>query len=273
MSGPGTNTDLELAPRVTIDDATLHQVRTRKDDESIPPSPTSTIEDGDIATIQEDDDEPDWPTEWGAWLALIGCFFLMFNSWGLVNAFGTFATEYKESLLLTYDLKMFNLIGSTESFVVLVSSFFVGRLLDAGYSRIILPTGFVLTTLGMFMLSLAANDRPVTTSSYGLIWLTQGLVVGLGMACFFVPSSQSTYSFHSTSGQILTVTTVVATWFPKRRSWAIGVVASGASIGKLQTASLFGYFLTKLTAGLVYPFMVRRRSAVREPAYQLRDLH
>ena len=34
-------------------------------------------------------DEPDWPTTWRAYTALLGCFFLMFNSWGIINAYGS----------------------------------------------------------------------------------------------------------------------------------------------------------------------------------------
>ena len=30
-------------------------------------------------------DEPTWPKGWRPWTALLGCFFLMFNSWGWVN--------------------------------------------------------------------------------------------------------------------------------------------------------------------------------------------
>lgn len=43
----------------------------------------------DVAEATEDgDDEPNWPKEWRAYACLTGCFFLMFNSWGLVNAYG-----------------------------------------------------------------------------------------------------------------------------------------------------------------------------------------
>ena len=145
------------------------------------------------------DVEPDWPSGWRPWFALAGCFFLMFNSWGLVNAYGTFATYYKESLMTDQTLYMFNLIGSTESFVVLLLSSFVGRLLDAGYSRFVLPTGFALVTIGMFTLSVSAEDqgREQDSGSYINVWLTQGLTTGLGMACFFVSSSQSESLSHA----------------------------------------------------------------------------
>jgi len=44
--------------------------------------------------------------------------------------------------------------------------------------------------------------------------LAQGVCVGLGMACFFVPS-----------------VSVVPPYFAKKRALAMGIVASGSSIG------------------------------------------
>jgi hypothetical protein len=165
-----------------------------------PPSSGTSTRTGDLL-MDSVDNEPTWPREWRAYTALMGCFFLMFNSWGLVNAYGTFATYYKEQLLPGRDLYLFNLIGSTESFIVLIFSFMIGRLLDAGLSKIVLPTGFFLVTLGMFMLSLSSGGGSTNSGNYGIIWVTQGFTTGLGMACFFVASSQSTFdnlSLHTT---------------------------------------------------------------------------
>lgn len=114
----------------------------------------------------------------------------MFNSWGIVNAYGTYASYYMQHLLPGYDILLFNLIGSTECFIVLMLSAPVGRLLDAGYIRTLIITGSVLVTLGQFMLSLSTGNGGYGQGRYGLIWTTQGLVTGLGMACFFVSSSQ-----------------------------------------------------------------------------------
>jgi MCP family monocarboxylic acid transporter-like MFS transporter 10 len=110
----------------------------------------------------------------------------MFVSWGLVNAFGTFSSYYSESLFRGDDLMLSNLIGSTQCFVVLFLSFITGRLLDADYSRKLLLAGSVIITIGMFMLSICNGDGGLNQGNYGLTWLTQGLVTGLGMACFFV---------------------------------------------------------------------------------------
>ena len=114
----------------------------------------------------------------------------MFNSWGLVNTYGTYASYYKQHLLPNRDLMLFNLIGSTQSFVVLILSAVIGRFLDAGYVRELIILGTLLVSIGSFMLSIVNGDGGYNHGNYGLVWLTQGFVSGLGMACFFVSSSQ-----------------------------------------------------------------------------------
>ncbi|OJD29917.1 mfs general substrate transporter [Diplodia corticola] len=172
---------------------------------------------------QAEIEEGNWPTEWRAWTTLCACFFLMFNSWGLVNAYGTFSSYYKDVLLPDTDALYFNLIGATECFMVLILSGVVGRLLDAGLYKYLLGTGTFLITLGFMMLSISNGNGEWKQGSFANIEATHGIVAGLGMACFFVSSSQ-----------------IAATWFHRRKSLAIGIVASGASI-----------------SGLVYPIMLR----------------
>ncbi|KAF2130138.1 MFS general substrate transporter [Dothidotthia symphoricarpi CBS 119687] len=173
-------------------------------------------------TVHIVDDEPDWPRTWRAYACLLGCFFLMFNSWGLVNAYGTWSSYYVGNSLRHVDQLQLNLIGSTQCFIVLALSNPVGRLLDAGYFRQVLGVGAFLVPFGLFMLSVV-HPADGTDGNFALIWVTQGLIVGLGMAPFFVSSSQ-----------------IASTWFPKRRGLAVGYVACGASV-----------------AGVVYPTMLR----------------
>ncbi|KEQ97293.1 hypothetical protein AUEXF2481DRAFT_588050 [Aureobasidium subglaciale EXF-2481] len=133
-----------------------------------------------------DDTEKNWPTGWRPYAALFGGFLLMFCAWGTVNFYGTFASYYSESLFRGDDMLLSNLVGSTQCFVVLFFSFIVGRLLDANHSRQLLLAGSVIITIGMFMLSISNGNGGLNQGNYGLTWLTQGLVTGLGMACFFV---------------------------------------------------------------------------------------
>ncbi|KAF2399993.1 MFS general substrate transporter [Trichodelitschia bisporula] len=190
------------------------------DDE--PPSKPSTVSHTPVLT-GDSSATPVWPRQKQAYITLAACFFLMFNSWGLVNAYGTFASFYMQELLPGRNMLLLNLVGSTESFLVLIFSFAVGRILDAGYHRALLAAGFILVPTGMGALSRAAGNGGYNQGNYGLIWLFQGLIMGLGMSCFFVTSSQ-----------------IAATWFAKKKALAIGIVASGASI-----------------AGLVYPIMTK----------------
>jgi MCP family monocarboxylic acid transporter-like MFS transporter 10 len=135
-------------------------------------------------------EEPDWPRSWRAYACLLGCFFLMFNSWGLVNAYGTWSSYYVGHSLRGVDQLELNLIGSTQSFIVLLFSNIIGRLLDAGHSRKVIGCGTFLVPFGLFMLSVAHPSDVEALGSFGPIWATQGLVVGLGMSTFFVSSSQ-----------------------------------------------------------------------------------
>ncbi|KAI8939513.1 hypothetical protein NX059_003283 [Plenodomus lindquistii] len=197
--------------------------RSRKDSTGSLPLSTSSNETGSIATIPSTDMEPDWPQTWRAYACMLGCVLLMFNSWGLVNAYGTWSSYYVGHSLRTSDQLRLNLIGSTQSGIVLFLSNPVGRLLDAGHFRKVIGCGTVLVPLGLFLLSIVHPSDVEAITSYGPIWATQGLVVGLGMSTFFVSSSQ-----------------IASTWFPKRRGLAVGYVACGASI-----------------AGVVYPSMLR----------------
>lgn len=68
----------------------------------------------------------------------------------------------------------FNLVGATQSFVVLILSAIVGRFLDAGHQRTLIITGTVLVSLGSFMLSICNGSGGYNEGNYWLTWLTQG---------------------------------------------------------------------------------------------------
>lgn len=172
----------------------------RKGSEGTLPLSEATTETASLRTLSrpvtlEAVEEPDWPRSWRAYACLLGCFFLMFNSWGLVNAYGTWSSYYVGNSLRGVDQLELNLIGSTQSFLVLLFSNPVGRLLDAGYFRIVIGCGTFLVPFGLFMLSVVHPSNVGAVVSYGPIWATQGLVVGLGMGTFFVSSSQGKYPF------------------------------------------------------------------------------
>jgi MCP family monocarboxylic acid transporter-like MFS transporter 10 len=150
----------------------------------------TTTQDMSPPTSLRTAEDLDWPRTWRAYACLLGCFFLMFNSWGLVNAYGTWSSYYVGHSLLGTDQLKLNLIGSTQSFLVLLLSNPVGRLLDAGYARHVIGFGSVCVPLGLFILSVVHPSDVGGAANFGSIWGLQGLLVGLGMAPFFVSSSQ-----------------------------------------------------------------------------------
>lgn len=82
----------------------------------------------------------------------------------------------------------------------------MGPIFDKGYLRSILCLGSFMVVFGLMMTSLATE--------YYQIFLAQGVTGGIGSALLFLPS-----------------VAVPATYFEKHRAVAIGIVASGGSIG------------------------------------------
>ncbi len=134
---------------------------------------------------------------------------------GLITTYGAFLPYYQDHLLPDTDDFLLSLIGSTQSFLVLLFSGIVGRLLDAGFHRSIAITGSSLLTVGTLTLSWTSGSGRQGEGNYGLIWLTSAFIAGLGEACFFVFSSQN-----------------AAAWFPRSKSPAVGFTSSGAALGE-----------------------------------------
>ncbi|KAF2672523.1 MFS general substrate transporter [Microthyrium microscopicum] len=200
-------------------------------------SSTTISSEGDDLAWEEHTRGFELPRTLKAYTCLIGCFFCMFNSWGLVNAYGTFASFYVESLLPNTSLTEIALIGALQCFFILIFSSIAGRLLDAGHYRKLSFAGWALTSLATFTLSqvareLSSADGTRHIGNYGAVLAAQGLTMALGQASYFVSSSQ-----------------IVSTWFPKAKNTAIGFVACGASV-----------------AGVIYP--VAFRSFVRDYGWE-----
>ncbi|KAI0198611.1 MFS general substrate transporter [Astrocystis sublimbata] len=149
-----------------------------------------------------------------AWLMCLCGHFIIMNTWGFINSFGVFQTYYQE--LLQLPPSNISWIGSITVFLTFFIGTFTGRLVDAGFLRPVLVVGTAFLTLGIFTTSAA-------TQYYQLI-LAQGLCMGIGSGFLFCSAI-----------------TTVATYFSSKRSFAIGLSASGSVSG-----------------GLIYPAMARQ---------------
>ncbi|KAJ3542999.1 hypothetical protein NM208_g2232 [Fusarium decemcellulare] len=152
-----------------------------------------------------------------AWLQVAGSFMLYFNTWGIINSFGAYQTYYMSDLLDRSSASSISWIGSVQSFLVMFVSVVAGSLFDAGYFRALITIGSTLVVIGYMLLSLCAEN------TYWQVMLTQGVCISIGSGIIFVPS-----------------VAVLTQYFDTRLSFAVGIAASGSSVG-----------------GVVYPIMFR----------------
>ncbi|MCJ1227510.1 hypothetical protein MMC12_004166 [Toensbergia leucococca] len=150
-----------------------------------------------------------------AWLQVLGSFFLFFSSWGIVNSFGVYQTYYESALLSTSSSSNISWIGSIQAFLLVFVGVVTGPVFDLGYLRSLLLTGSFLTVFGIMMTSISTQ--------YYQVFLSQGICIGLGSGCLFIPSIA-----------------IVAVYFTTNRALATGIAVSGSSIG-----------------GIVYPITFR----------------
>lgn len=144
---------------------------------------------------------------------------------GLLNSFGVFQAYYTAVRLPTESASKISLIGSMQAFLLLFIGVLTGPLIDAGYMSIVLATGTFLSAFGLLMTSLC--------HVYWQFMLAQGVLVGIGSGCLFLPS-----------------VAVVPQWFePKRRNIALGIVAVGSSFGGVVFPITFHYLLPHVGFG------------------------
>lgn len=172
-------------------------------------NPSSPSEKVNVSNIENGhDDNPGPPPDGGfhAWLQVLGSFFLFFNSWGTVNAFGVFQTYYEHNPLWKETPSNISWIGSIQAFLLLIVGVLTGPLFDAGYFRALITAGAVLIPLGFMMTSIAKE--------YWQTMLAQAFLIGLGNGCLFIPS-----------------VAVLPQYFSSKKALANGLAASGSSFG------------------------------------------
>ncbi|CAH0034597.1 unnamed protein product [Clonostachys rhizophaga] len=153
-----------------------------------------------------------------AWLQVVAGWLVIFATWGYLNSFGAFQSYYTSGGLPSASPSTISWIGSLQGFLTTALGTFSGRLLDAGFFRPTFAVGAALQLAGIFAMS--ASDNP----QYWQLVITQGILTGIGGGILFTP----------TLG-------LVATWFGRRRGFAIGLATLGNSTG-----------------GILYPVIVRQ---------------
>jgi MFS family permease len=171
------------------------------------------------------------PTDVGliAWLQVLGGFFLMFNSFGIVVSYGVFQTFYTSGGITDQSSpSTIAWIGSIQVFLLLFGGAIGGKYFDAGYFRHMLCIGTFLVVFGLMMTSISTK--------YYQFMLAQGVCVGAGISMFLVPSVG-----------------LPGTWFDKRRGMAVGIVTTGSSTAGV----IYPIMLHKLVPEIGFPWATR----------------
>ena len=125
---------------------------------------------------------------------------------GILNTFGIYQTYYESGQLFDSNSSNISWIGSIQSYLLLLVGAVTGPIYDAGHFKALVVTGSFLIVFGHMMLSLCHEFYQAL--------LAQAFCVGIGAGCLFVPS-----------------VSLMPTYFTTRIATAIGIAASGSSIG------------------------------------------
>ena len=108
-----------------------------------------------------------------------------------------------------------------EGFLLFTGGMIAGPIFDKGHLTLMISFGSFMVVFGLMMTSLATE--------YYQIFLAQGICVGIGCSFLFLPSVAT-----------------AATYFSNKRGLAVGVVASGGSIGSVIYPIIFRNLLASV---------------------------
>lgn len=149
-----------------------------------------------------------------AWLQVAASFSIFFNTWGVLNTFGIFQTYYETGALFAASSSSIAWIGAIQAYCTVSLGLVAGPAYDGGHLGLLLGVGAFLVVLGFMMLS-------VCTTVWQAV-LAQGFCVGIGGGLLFVPSLA-----------------LLPTYFSTRLGLAVGLAASGSSLGGVVYPILF----------------------------------
>ncbi|KAG7087558.1 hypothetical protein E1B28_013513 [Marasmius oreades] len=150
------------------------------------------------------DDYPDGGLR--AWLVVLGTVLSNFSTFGFVNSWGVFQSYYEQDLLRGTSPSTIAWIGSVQYALVFFPALFTGRMFDLGIFKIPYAIASVVIVASCFVTA--------ECTKYWHFLLCQGIALGIACGMVFGPSLA-----------------VLGHWFKKRRGLALGITATGSSIG------------------------------------------
>ncbi|EFX05057.1 major facilitator superfamily transporter monocarboxylate [Grosmannia clavigera kw1407] len=159
-----------------------------------------------------------------AWLQVVAAFSIFFNTWGVLNTFGIFQTYYETGALFSETSSNIAWIGAIQAYCTVSLGLVAGPIYDRGHLSGLLIVGTFLVVFGFMMLSIC--------TAFWQVVLAQGFCVGIGAGMLFVPSLA-----------------LLPTYFSSRLGLAVGLAASGSSLGGVVYPIVFYRLIGRIGFG------------------------
>ncbi|KAK7057637.1 MFS domain-containing protein [Favolaschia claudopus] len=163
-----------------------------------------------------------------AWLVVFGAFCANFSTFGYVNAWGVFQAYYTETLLKDSSPSNIAWIGSIQYSLIFIPGLVTGHYFDRGIFKVPFLVASVVLVVATFLCA--------ECTKYWHFLLCQGFATGISAGILFSP-----------------VGAVMGHWFHKRRGLAMGLVATGSSIG----GTVFPIIARNLIPRVGFPWTLR----------------
>ncbi|KAI9711719.1 MAG: hypothetical protein M1820_001863 [Bogoriella megaspora] len=161
-----------------------------------------------------------------AWFSVLGSFLVYFSTFGVVNSFGFFQTFYQQNYIKNASPSAISFIGTLQITLMYFFGSVAGALFDTYGLRYLYPFAAVGGAGSLLATSFTKPNH---------IWqqfLAQSLLFGLTVSYGVQPAL-------SVTGQ----------YFKRRRALAMGLVASGSSIGGVCLPIMFSKLIPKIGFG------------------------
>lgn len=189
--------------------STSSETISEKEDASVFTTPSTSISDEESLYSYRYHNDPTFFPNGGirAWLQVVGGFFAVFVTWGLVTSFGAFQSYYRDVLMPDVSSFKMGWITSIQASCLLLGGTLSGRLYDIGYFYHLITISTVVTFTSFMLVA--------QCTQYYQLLLAQGLGIGIGMGMLFGPAMSCAGTYFKS----------------KKRLMAISIMTSGGGFG------------------------------------------
>ncbi|TKA82756.1 hypothetical protein B0A55_01093 [Friedmanniomyces simplex] len=172
--------------------------------------------------FDSEESNPTPPDGGYGWLCVAACFLINFATWGAVASYGVYLSSYLTTDRFESASPLdFALIGGFNFSFAMLAAPLVTVLTRRFGKHFTMPIGIALQTTGYITAGF--------TTSIWQLFLTQGVLVGLGIGFIYIPSLP-----------------ILSQWFEARRSLANGISSAGSGVG----GALFAWATGAIIDGL-----------------------